>query len=221
MNLSLRNHLRWLLPAMLTVALWTGFCNASGTDVIITVRIIGNGDTTPPEGNNVFFQGNFVDFTATPADGWYFNRWIVTIDGESDESDFASMSLFLKTLDNIDVTAVFTSNEDLTPVPEILLPYGDTTIAPGESVNFQATASDGNPPYTYLWDFDGAVADSTKEDPGSQVFSASGVYTVTLTVFDDDGDSGTDSVTVTVTGDDDGGGGGGGGGGGCFIDILK
>jgi hypothetical protein len=78
-------------------------------------------------------------------------------------------------------------------------PSGDVSIAVGDTVNFQGSASGGKTPYTYSWDFDGAAANSAEEDPGDIIFDALGTYTVTLTVTDDDGDDDTDTVTVTVT----------------------
>ena len=76
MNKDWRKHLRWLLLTMLIVSLWTGFAKGSGTDVLVYVEVIGNGDTIPPEGENLYYVGDIVDFTAMPANGWYFNRWI-------------------------------------------------------------------------------------------------------------------------------------------------
>lgn len=208
---------------MLIVPLWSGFCIGSGTDVDVDIEVIGNGTTTPPEGNNWFFQGDIIDFTATPQDGWYFNRWINASGDDLDDPSSANTFLNISTLTNIDITAVFTSYVDSSPIPEIVLPVDDETIAPGESVNIHGKATDGNPPYTFQWDFEDGTANSSEEDPGRQIFNTPGVYQVTLTAVDDDGDSGTTSITITVSGgDDDGdGSGGGGGGGGCFINALR
>ena len=158
-------------------------------------------------------------FTATPQDGWYFNRWISRSGDALDDLNAADTFLNISTLLNIELTAVFTSYVDSSPIPVIVLPVDDQTIVPGESVGFYGTATGGNPPYAFQWDFEGAAANSTAEDPGRLIFTTSGVYQVTLTAIDDDGDSGTTSVTITVTGGDDDGGGGGGGGG-CFINTL-
>jgi len=224
MNQDWRKFLKWFGLIILIVLLWTGVSIGSGTDVDVHIKVIGNGTTVPPEGLNWFFQGDIIDLTATPQDGWYFNRWINGDgDGVNDPSS-ANTFLHISTLMNITLTAVFTSNVDSSPIPEIVLPIGDETIAPGESINFHGKATDGNPPYTFQWDFDGGTADSSEEDPGRQIFYTPGVYQVTLTAFDDDGDSGTTSITITVGGNDDGdsdGGGGSGGGGGCFINALR
>jgi hypothetical protein len=204
---------------LLVIASGAGLCMASGTDIHILMEIIGEGNTDPPEGANLFYLGDFVVLYALPEDGWHFNRWII------EDSDFAinnpgssSAIIHLSVQRDFKITAVFTCNEDFNPIAEIQLPYSDPSISEGESVNFQGTASGGNPPYTYLWHFGGGLPDSTEEDPGSQIFNKSGVYTVTMTVFDDDGDSDSDTVTVTVTGDE---GDGSGGGGGCFVDTVR
>ena len=222
MNQIGRKQAGWLGLTMLMVAVWTGFSGASGTDVTVSLTVIGQGSTVPPEGDSLVYVGDTIYFTATAQDGWYFNRWINGAGDDLADPGSADTSLYVESLTDITLTAVFTSYEDSAPVPEILLPFSDVTIAPGESVNFQGTARDGNPPYTYWWDFDGGATDSTEEDPGSQVFNTAGVYQVRLTAYDDDGDSGLDIVTVTVSGgddpDDDGGGGGGGG---CFLNALR
>jgi PKD domain/Divergent InlB B-repeat domain len=215
-----RKLLKWLVLSILIVTLWTGFCIGSGTDVDVSIDVIGSGTTVPAEGVHWHFQGDTINFTATPADGWYFNRWINGNGDDLDDPNSANTFLFIESLMNITITAVFTSNVDSSPIPEIVIPVGDTTIVPGESINFHGSAADGNPPYTFQWDFDGGIANANEEDPGRQIFNTPGVYQVTLTVFDDDDDSGTTSITITVTGGDDDGDGGGGGGG-CFMNTLR
>jgi poly(hydroxyalkanoate) depolymerase family esterase len=72
-----------------------------------------------------------------------------------------------------------------------------TTVAPGETVDFDGTGSsdsDGSIS-SYDWDFgDGATATGSTT---SHAYSSTGSYTVTLTVTDDDG--ATDSATATIT----------------------
>jgi len=85
------------------------------------------------------------------------------------------------------------------PSASIDSPAADVTIVEGGTVSFQGSATGGQTPYAYSWDFDGGAANSSAEDPGDVVFGAPGTYTVTLTVTDDDGDDDTDTVTVTVT----------------------
>jgi len=106
------------------------------------------------------------------------------------------------------------------PIAKIDSPSSTITIEEGGSVDFQASVTNGDEPFTYLWDFGGGATNQTVEDPGLVVFSSSGTFTVTFTVEDKDGQSDIATVTVTVTeppGDDDDDDDGGGGGGGCFI----
>jgi PKD repeat protein len=85
------------------------------------------------------------------------------------------------------------------PTASIDSPADDAVIVEGGTVNFQGSATGGQEPYTYSWDFGGGATNSTDEDPGDVVFSSAGTYTVTLTVTGDNGDDDTDTVTVTVT----------------------
>ena len=103
----------------------------------------------------------------------------------------------------------------------ITSPNSNKIINVNKSVIFQCTVFGGNPPFTYLWNFDGAAGNSTQQYPGDVIFSEVGTYTVTLTVADDDGDIDSDTVVITVKEEsDDRGGGGGGGGGFCFVGTL-
>jgi len=71
-----RKHLKRLLLTIMILFLWAGFSNGSGTDVWIDIDVIGNGETYPPAGENLFYVEEIIDFTATPAEGWHFHRWI-------------------------------------------------------------------------------------------------------------------------------------------------
>ncbi|MDX1811655.1 MAG: PKD domain-containing protein, partial [Gammaproteobacteria bacterium] len=71
------------------------------------------------------------------------------------------------------------------PEGAIVGPISDMVISVGSSVNFLGTGfdPDSNSTLNYYWNFDGAAADSVQQNP-SVVFSAAGVYRVTLTVTD-------------------------------------
>ncbi len=81
-------------------------------------------------------------------------------------------------------------------------PMDETTLSLGGAIGFGATVTGGNPPLTYLWDFDGGAENSTLLDPGSILFSDPGMFTVTFTVTDADGDQDSDSMIVRVEGID-------------------
>jgi len=94
-----------------------------------------------------------------------------------------------------------TVNQDLTdyqPTATIDSPEGDLTITAGETVNFQASASGGNGPLSYAWNFKGGAENSDLQDPGDIVFEFAGTYRVVFTVTDADGDSQESSVIITV-----------------------
>ncbi|HKY31065.1 MAG TPA: PKD domain-containing protein [Candidatus Polarisedimenticolia bacterium] len=84
----------------------------------------------------------------------------------------------------------------------ILSPAGPVTIAPGQSVNFQAAAvdPDADLPISFQWDFGGGAPERTSEDPGQVTFSEPGIYTVRLRITDAGGsvDPTPDKRVVTV-----------------------
>lgn len=89
----------------------------------------------------------------------------------------------------------------LPPEGAIDAPADDVAIQTGGSVTFEGSGTDpdGAVPLAYLWDFDGAAADSTDEDPGAVSFNTAGSYTVELTVTDATGLSDPTPATVLVT----------------------
>lgn len=86
------------------------------------------------------------------------------------------------------------------PAPRAVLTANRTTIYVGESINFNATATD-NPSdldiLTYSWDF-GSGTDSAGSSTMVHTFDAVGNYTVKVYVKDDEGATGMATVTVTV-----------------------
>jgi hypothetical protein len=109
---------------------------------------------------------------------------------------------------------------DFQLIASINAPTSNQKITVGKSVIFQCSVIGGNPPFTYLWNFDGGADNSTQRDPGDVTFSEVGTYTVTLSAADKDGDIDSDTVTITVkeasAGDDSGGGGSF-----CFVGTLR
>ena len=76
-----------------------------------------------------------------------------------------------------------------------------STVGVGHPVAFSGIATDDRPgDLTYAWNFGDGTTGSGQSV--QHTYSASGVYTATLTVTDADGASGTDTVTVTVRGAD-------------------
>ncbi len=62
-----------------------------------------------------------------------------------------------------------------------------TTIAVGESVQFNFTGNDGDIPVSFQWNFGDGNTNATSRDP-VHAYASSGNYTVTLSVIDGDGD---------------------------------
>jgi hypothetical protein len=82
------------------------------------------------------------------------------------------------------------------PPPVAAFTASDWTIDEGGSVDFDSTASTGDPT-GWQWDFDGdAFMDSIEQNPQSVVFSTAGTYTVTLSIVNL---SGVSSVQHTIT----------------------
>lgn len=75
---------------------------------------------------------------------------------------------------------------------------GNQSISSGQSIIFQGLVTGGIAPYTYQWSFGDGSTNSTVQDPGSIIFSAAGIYTVTFQVTDANGGMSSDSVTITV-----------------------
>jgi PKD repeat protein len=89
---------------------------------------------------------------------------------------------------------------DTNPTVTMTSPSSNVTITQGGFVNFQATVTGGNTPYTHAWNFGASgLAARTVEDPGALTFNVAGTYTVIYTVTDNDGDTRSVSRTVTVT----------------------
>jgi hypothetical protein len=73
---------------------------------------------------------------------------------------------------------------------------GSCTGVAGIPVNFFGSATGGKQPYTWYWDF-GDQQTSPEQNP-SHTYTATGGYTVVLTVTDKDGHSGNDSLVITI-----------------------
>src|SRR3989475_3717094 len=74
--------------------------------------------------------------------------------------------------------------------------FTPTSPAAGQVVTFTGTASGGTSPYTFSWTFgDGATGTG---NPATHTYTATGGYTVTLSVTDSKGATAATSTTVTV-----------------------
>jgi PKD repeat protein len=86
------------------------------------------------------------------------------------------------------------------PTVDFVLGAGtDTSGTEGDSFSFTVSASDDDGTVdSYDWDFGDGTTDSTLVDTTTHTFTSAGVYTVEVTVTDDDGGQAVASIDVTV-----------------------
>ena len=85
-----------------------------------------------------------------------------------------------------------------------LFVYADATNLGevGKEIEFEGTAIDGRPPYTWYWEF-GDGETSTDPDP-THTYDTAGEYEYTLTVTDDSGTSESSSGNIEIVGEENG-----------------
>lgn len=87
--------------------------NVPDNQFIVTIRIQGEGTTTPEPGDYEFDSGYNLTITATPNQGWIFEHWQI-----NDET-YASSQLELTISENISAIAVFTEEGTGTSALEV------------------------------------------------------------------------------------------------------
>jgi hypothetical protein len=99
---------------------------------------------------------------------------------------------------NTDIETLVVTVKNVPPVVNPGAAGPDQTVNEGDTVNFDGSFTDpGNDTHTITWDFgDGSTASGTTTP--SHVYADDGIYTVTMTVTDDDGGVGSDSLVVEV-----------------------
>ena len=182
-------------------------------DTIPSVSIM-----SPPPGMTIY-KGESLDFqgTVSGGNGPFIYSW--DFDGATPDANMedpgnitfhtedvytitftVSEAYKIQDRDSASVTVtVIRLEEDTRPVASIESPLSDITVYEGESVDFQGTVTNGNAPFIYLWEFDGAAATSNMEDPGSVTFHNAGDYVITFTVTEADKIEDTDTSSVTIT----------------------
>ena len=148
-----------------------------------TVSDAGSADTHSMAWD--FGDGTTVSGTLTPSHV-YSDNGVYTVSLTVTDDDGAAMT---------DTLSVTVSN-----VPPVADAGNDLTVVEGDTVGFSGAFTDGGSgdTHTIEWAFgDGGTANGTLTP--THVYVEDGVYTVTLTVTDDDGAAATDTLDVTVS----------------------
>ncbi len=106
----------------------------------------------------------------------------------------------------IGVTAVLLGSSLLVPatalatatvVPSITAPADGSTVTVGQALTFSGSATGGEAPYSYVWDF-GDTTGAAGPNYSGKSYSTVGTKTVTLTVTDFNGAYAATSINLTV-----------------------
>jgi len=193
-------------PTPATVTVNVGATSTGSPNGFIVSPIVSS--ITVPAGGSLTLTGD-----ATDPDGdtqlsyvWDFGAYGPKKIGQTtsmtfDEPGVVTVKLLVKDSTNLydptpaalTVSVLSITQTNQPPESTIRVPSTNQSIAQGEAVFFSGLATDpeNNTPLRYFWNFDGAVPNSTMQNPGSIVFNNPGVYRVTL--------SGTDNMGVTDT----------------------
>jgi hypothetical protein len=146
----------------------------------------GNGTVSTDPWKYLYENDEIVTLTAMPNIYWTFDHWSGDLNGSANPATITINS-------NKQVTAVFThTTPDLTCDA-----HGPYTGEVDADVLFTGTAVGGIAPYDWLWNF-GDGNTSTSQNP-THAYTQSGIYNVTLTVFDTIYGTANDIATAIIT----------------------
>ena len=180
-----------------------------GSDSISTV--VGNvapvvaiqSTTSTPEGVFASFVGSFTDGGTGHTFVWDFGDGATDTTSLTPSHIYADDGTFTITLTVTDPGGLSTSATETQAVTN-LNPSVNAGVAPtgpeATPLSFSGTFTDAGTAdtHTFVWDFGDGSTDSTTLTP-THTYSAPGIFTVTLTVTDDDAGVGSDSISAVVT----------------------
>ncbi len=190
-------------------------------NVLLLVNASPDGAIEMPSGDLTVDVGGSVEFAATCSDddtggATYSHLWDFGLSGvpannveDPGALTFATAGVFVVTYTCTDALGV----DDPTPAqvtvtvngaPEatITAPAGNVGIEPGHTVTFAGACVDdgvGGVSLTHAWDFDGAAAASTEQNPGVVTFADAGIYHVSYVCTDARAVADPTPAMVTVT----------------------
>ena len=161
-------------------------------------------DLSSVEGSPVVFSGTFDDPGANDSHAvqWFFGDGLsaATLAPTHVYKEDGTFTATLQVTDNDGAMAAASIQVDVSNAPPVPDAGGERSGAQGEVIVFSGSVYDPGAldTHTYLWDFgDGQTAEGTLAPEHS--YLGTGVYTVKLTVTDDDGGTGTDETIATVS----------------------
>ena len=164
-------------------------------------------DQTVAQHTQVFFNGSgSTDNVGIDNYTWTFNdSGLRVLYGVSPNYTFSNAGIFDITLNVTDVSGFHHTDVMVLTVTDISQPTAnagpDQIVDQYEPVTFDGTGSMDNmaiDTYTWTFQYTGIPVYLFGTNP-NWTFEIVGIYTITLTVVDDEGNSGTDTMTVTVT----------------------
>jgi len=166
---------------------------SESAETVLTGEVIhfNASDSYDPDGSIIsylwdFGDGTEINVTDAFVDHAYADDGVYTVTLTIiDDDGLTATATSTKTVENRPPVAAFTENA--------------TTVLTGEVIRFDASGSEDSDGYVigYLWDFgDGTTAVGVEVN---YAYEDDGVYSVTLTVIDDDGATASTSTTKTVS----------------------
>lgn len=177
------------------------------TSASVTVSINNNPSVSTTASQNPTDVGNSVDFTSTISGGTgtMTYSWLVNGVQESTSSSFTysfdstgSYTINLTVTDSDGHVAYSQFTEVVNADPAVTISASHNPTDAGIPVNFTSTISGGTGPYKYSWAIDGSNFNASYVD---YTFTASGTYSISLTITDSNGNTATDSISEVINPD--------------------